>query len=45
LPPFEELLAIVNALGSGITYDAKICADLVLNCYDDWFSPLRMSLI
>ncbi len=34
---------IVTALGSG-TYAAKICADLVLNDYDDWFLPSKGEL-
>lgn len=35
---------IVNALGNG-NYAAKICKDLVLNGYDDWFLPSRLEII
>ena len=35
--------AIVDALGSG-NYAARICYDLVLNGYDDWFLPSRYEL-
>ena len=37
----ENTQAIVNYLGEyeGIPYAAKICSDLELNGYDDWFLP------
>ena len=39
----ENTVAIVNALGSG-TYAARLCYDLVLNDYDDWFLPSKDEL-
>ena len=39
----DNTTAIVSALGSG-TYAAKICYDLVLNGFDDWFLPSRGEL-
>lgn len=40
----ENTIKIVNAQGEG-NYAAKLCYDLVLNGYDDWYLPSRDDLI
>ncbi len=36
---------IVSTLGNNGNYAAKICKDLVLNGYDDWFLPSREEML
>lgn len=35
---------IVNFVGSSTTYAARVCQDLVLNSYDDWYLPSKDQL-
>lgn len=37
--PWDNTYAIISAVGNTGTYAAKICADLELGGYDDWFLP------
>jgi hypothetical protein len=41
----ENTNTIISRQGTSVSYAAKLCADLVLNGYDDWYLPSQYELM